>query len=591
MATVSKKGAITAKKPGKTTITCKGKNGKKYTCKVSVTCLHSQNKLVDEKKASCMEAGYTGDTYCDICNKMIKKGQAVASGEHNYQEKYTYFEATCNRPGIVACVCVNCGAGMYKETEKSQNHIYDYMTGTYTDGGYATKCTMCGSEFMVPCPHGDLTKKGYVEAGCGVDGYTGDYYCAYCDLLMLKGEVVAGYEHSWELWDQVSATCTNDGYDHYICNLCGVGIDLITETKTGHTEKQTTVSANCIDKGYIKKYCGQCGTDLGATELPALGHKYYIGEDGWVYCEREGTVININLLSVFGSEYLTSQVEIPPETLLSIVKVCPVDVSYNECLEQIYPKVRIISSNTDVLEVNDLTTIKAKKHGKAEISIYFDELLYKKYDVTVGYDLKTAVLQYIKGDADALVGYDEQHKQIIQEVANVITTRITEDMSDYQKVQAIYQWYMDETTYMSWGNNALCNIFLYHCGECDDFTLTFALFMDILEIECYCIGGDIYEYNEDGTVGRNLDVGHAWNAIYIDAENGKNRQWYYVDVTWTELETNKTVGFINQMDGIGFYFGEYTARHATSSFKITNADYFYYNMVGRQEFDMIHQKE
>lgn len=362
VAVVSKKGVVTAKKPGKVTITCKGKNGKKYTCKVTVSCLHSKTKVVNEKKASCMEAGYTGDTYCETCNKMMKKGQAVASGEHNYQEKYTYFEATCNRPGIVACVCVDCGAGMYKETEKTQNHIYDYMNGTYTDEGYATTCTMCGIKLMAPCPHGDLVQKGVVAASCGVDGYTGDYHCAYCDELILKGEVVAGNAgHSWELWDQVAATCTKDGYEHYICNLCGVGIDLITETKKGHTEKQETVSSNCISNGYIKKYCEQCGTDLGTTELPLIGHEYYIGEGGWIYCKSEGSIVKIELLSRFSDEHLGSLVEIPPETLLTIQTMCPVDVSYNECLERIYPKIQIISSNPEVLEVNELNTITAKK--------------------------------------------------------------------------------------------------------------------------------------------------------------------------------------------------------------------------------------
>lgn len=243
------------------------------------------------------------------------------------------------------------------------------------------------------------------------------------------------------------------------------------------------------------------------------------------------------------------------------------------------------------MEVNELNTITAKKRGKAEITMYYDDMFYKKYDVTVGYDLKNAIIEYRNGNEEALVGYDEQHQQIIKEVANILATRITEDMSDYQKVQAIYQWYMDETTYMSWGNNALYNIFVEHCGECDDFTLTFALFMDLLDIECYCIGGKICTYNEDGTVGEELDLGHAWNAIYIDAENGKNRQWYYVDVTWSEFDTSRTIGYINQTEGVGYYFGDHTARYATSSFKITNADYFYYNMNGGYEFDMIHPKE
>ena len=37
-------------------------------------CKHKETKLVGEIAASCDQAGYTGDTVCTKCEKVIKKG-------------------------------------------------------------------------------------------------------------------------------------------------------------------------------------------------------------------------------------------------------------------------------------------------------------------------------------------------------------------------------------------------------------------------------------------------------------------------------------------------------------------------------------
>lgn len=47
---------------------------------------HVDTKVISAKAESCGEAGYTGDTYCNDCEKTVATGSAItATGEHTYE--------------------------------------------------------------------------------------------------------------------------------------------------------------------------------------------------------------------------------------------------------------------------------------------------------------------------------------------------------------------------------------------------------------------------------------------------------------------------------------------------------------------------
>lgn len=45
-------------------------------------CNHEHIKIVHKKAATCLETGYTGDQYCQNCNKLIQLGKEIAKTDH-----------------------------------------------------------------------------------------------------------------------------------------------------------------------------------------------------------------------------------------------------------------------------------------------------------------------------------------------------------------------------------------------------------------------------------------------------------------------------------------------------------------------------
>lgn len=41
------------------------------------TCSHAETEILNRKQATYEKAGYTGDTYCTDCGKLIAKGKAI----------------------------------------------------------------------------------------------------------------------------------------------------------------------------------------------------------------------------------------------------------------------------------------------------------------------------------------------------------------------------------------------------------------------------------------------------------------------------------------------------------------------------------
>lgn len=72
-------------------------------------CLHTNTQIVNQKKPTCAEEGYTGDTKCADCGKIIKNGMDIpATGKHTYKNiKVT--RATVKKDGEITQKCTKCG--------------------------------------------------------------------------------------------------------------------------------------------------------------------------------------------------------------------------------------------------------------------------------------------------------------------------------------------------------------------------------------------------------------------------------------------------------------------------------------------------
>ena len=67
--------------------------------KPTPTCKHTKTKVVGKKEATCTKAGYSGDTYCSDCNKLVKKGTDIKAKGHGKTEIRNKKEATATTPG------------------------------------------------------------------------------------------------------------------------------------------------------------------------------------------------------------------------------------------------------------------------------------------------------------------------------------------------------------------------------------------------------------------------------------------------------------------------------------------------------------
>lgn len=145
---------------------------------------------------------------------------------------------------------------------------------------------------------------------------------------------------------------------------------------------------------------------------------------------------------------------------------------------------------------------------------YYDEI-HELYDTT-------AILEaYESGDTSEL---SEEDLYTLETAIEIIDEIITDDMTEYEKEKAVYDWLIGYVTYDDSAFNPLgvdvyeynyypYGVLKYHSAICVGNATTFKLFMDMLGIDCMIIHS-----TEDGE--------HAWNLVCIEDD------WYHVDVTF-----------------------------------------------------------
>ena len=144
---------------------------KTYTCincnttrteEIPATGEHLNTELRGAKSATCLEEGYTGDTYCKDCGTKLSSGTVIPKTGHIWDEGVVTKATTCAEKGI----------------------------RTYT-------CSICEStkiEEILSTGHGIKITKFAKEATYTQEGYTGDIYCQDCGTLLEEGKVLAKLE-------------------------------------------------------------------------------------------------------------------------------------------------------------------------------------------------------------------------------------------------------------------------------------------------------------------------------------------------------------------------------------------------------------
>ena len=184
-------------------------------------CTHSGGTtLLNAKPQVCDRKGYTGDTACADCGKVIKPGSDIyppANAGHTGKLEPLYYYGTNNS------ATTDASHGGKRYNAKSGDCKHRAYEGDY-------RCTACGG--TVKGEIGDFRHSGPLElrdvraATCTEKGYSGNQYCTACDRIAQKGKSTPSLHEiagNYQVINAVKPTCTAVGYsgDQQCTRDCG----------------------------------------------------------------------------------------------------------------------------------------------------------------------------------------------------------------------------------------------------------------------------------------------------------------------------------------------------------------------------------
>ena len=113
-------GEVKALKKGKTFIYATANDDFNTYAELEITiretaCTHADTELRNVKAATCTTLGYTGDTYCKICNTVLEKGKTVDMKAHTSSDWIVDKAATVDAEGSRHKECTVCKTVLEKE--------------------------------------------------------------------------------------------------------------------------------------------------------------------------------------------------------------------------------------------------------------------------------------------------------------------------------------------------------------------------------------------------------------------------------------------------------------------------------------------
>lgn len=287
--------------------TCTSNGIARYICK---TCGYGENHTItatghkpeirNKKEATCSSTGYTGDTYCSVCNKKLSSGETIAKKEHTWV-KQDNIPATCEKGGMEVEKCSVCGET--KETQISDPLGHDYgewkVTKEPTCTKYGTKkriCKRCNEyeiDVIDPTGHQHTKIIDQKKATCEEKGYSGDLYCEDCRLIIQLGHDIAATGHTWddgEITKKPTQTAT--GIKTYTCKTCHkTRTETIPMLKGHHWDDGTVIKEpTCTESGEKIYHCTDEDCNESYTEIiKATGHQHTkLIRKKEAACEEEG---------------------------------------------------------------------------------------------------------------------------------------------------------------------------------------------------------------------------------------------------------------------------------------------------------------
>lgn len=215
----------------------------------------------------------------------------------------------------------------------------------------------------------------------------------------------------------------------------------------------------------------------------------------------------------------------------------------------------------------------------------------EEMDVSNSNDLYRAVSAGYK-PVFASVGSGVKLAQLYQKARDVLTTYISDDMSELEKVAVIYDWIVSVVDYdyavadikedtVNYNAFYLEGVFDDHRAVCDGKSKAFVLLCGMEGIKAVRVCGYANEQLQDYIDNNNLSgCGHAWNKVLIDVDGDGAREWYAVDTTWGDVARKSADGVYEYLNYAYFLKTDeelaFTHLERTNAPKTTEQEYNVY---------------
>lgn len=209
---------------------------------------HVHTEVRNAEDATCIEKGYTGDTYCNDCGLFLYSGKNIKALGHDYKN-VAEVPATCVTKGTAA----------------------------------TQQCKRCG--YIVPAQslpidpnnHANIVKDVAVAPTCTETGLTEGSHCGDCNKILIAQEVVSSTNHTEVIDPAVAATCTEtgltEGSHRSVCNKILVAQKTVSALNHSFTNYISNDDATCTEDGTKTAKCDRCDvTDTQSDEGSAKGH-------------------------------------------------------------------------------------------------------------------------------------------------------------------------------------------------------------------------------------------------------------------------------------------------------------------------------
>ena len=238
----------------------------------------------EQVTSTCVQAGTTKYT-CEVCG-YVKYDGGDQLGDHVWDDDFTVdLEPTCVLEGSKSIHCSLCDAQKDITTIPAKGHNWEdfavAVNPTCDTVGVSTRvcaeadCRFC--EHLMIDPLGHDYKKTTVPATCTEKGYD-EYVCQRdgCDSSYRDNYTDTTAPHTYGAWETVSeAHCGIAGVKKQTCEDCGhINLGTIDALEHDNADWTVVIEPVCGGKGYQVKNCSKCKNVIASEEIAALEHDF-----------------------------------------------------------------------------------------------------------------------------------------------------------------------------------------------------------------------------------------------------------------------------------------------------------------------------